>query len=184
MFSVLHFLASLDSARRTSLFISEGITFCSMIPMRSVPFKVVALLGMTAKDFPRKEKPVSFSLLQQAHMLGDRNVKDNDKHLFLETLVSAKEYLYISYVGRSVKDNTVLPPSVLVEELIDYVQMLAADSKLNVSDYVVTQHPLHTYSPKYNSGDSKLYRYTKKKTLPGILSARIPRHFRIVSMRK
>ncbi len=159
----LNFLASLDSAKRTSLFINDGITFCSLIPMRSVPFKVIALLGMTAKDFPRKEKPLSFSLLQQTHMLGDRNIKDSDKHLFLETLVSAKEYLYISYVGRSVKDNIVLPPSVLVEELMDYMQTLTEPTNTNVVDYIFTQHPLHTYSSKYNSDNPKLYRYTQKE---------------------
>lgn len=159
----LNFLASLDSAKRTSLFINDGITFCSLIPMRSVPFKVIAMLGMTAKDFPRKEKPLSFSLMQQTHMLGDRNIKDNDKHLFLETLISAKEYLYISYVGRSVKDNTVLPPSVLVEELLDYVQVLTEDPNIDIADYLVTQHPMHTYSSRYNNQDPKLYRYTKNE---------------------
>ncbi|WP_447642416.1 MULTISPECIES: exodeoxyribonuclease V subunit gamma [Chitinophagaceae] len=162
----MSFLSSLDATKRTSLFINDGITFCSLIPMRSVPFKVIALLGMNAKDFPRKEKPLSFSLLQQTHVLGDRNIKDNDKHLFLETLISAKEYLFISYVGRSVKDNTVLPPSVLVEELIDYIQTLTDDSKLHVTDYIVTQHPLHTYSSKYNNGNPKLYRYSKKENEP------------------
>jgi len=181
----LNFLASLDSAKRSSLFINDGITFCSLIPMRSVPFKVIAMLGMTAKDFPRKEKPLSFSLLQQTHQLGDRNIKDNDKHLFLETLISAKEYLYVSYIGRSVKDNTVLPPSILVEELIDYVQVLAEDLHVDVQDYIVTQHPLHSYSTHYNNDDPKLYRYSKTeaqqmniigsdiKTLPENLTSEI-----------
>jgi exodeoxyribonuclease V gamma subunit len=53
---------------------------------------------------------------------GDRNVKDNDKHLFLETVLSAREYLYISYIGRSAKDNSIHPPSALVDELVDYVE--------------------------------------------------------------
>ncbi|PZP48679.1 MAG: exodeoxyribonuclease V subunit gamma [Pseudopedobacter saltans] len=167
----LHFLTTLDSTKRSSLFINDGITFCSLIPMRSVPFKVIAMLGMTAKDFPRKEKPLSFSLLQQTYQLGDRNIKDNDKHLFLETLISAQEYLYISYIGNSVKDNTSLPSSILVEELIDYVQGLSSDASIDVRKFIVTQHPLHNYSSKYNSNDSKLYRYaTEKKEEQDIFS--------------
>ncbi|MFT4204819.1 MAG: exodeoxyribonuclease V subunit gamma [Chitinophagaceae bacterium] len=177
----MHFLASLEDARRSSLYINEGITFCSLIPMRSVPFKVVALLGMTGKDFPRKEKPLSFSLLQQKYELGDRNLKDNDKHLFLETIVSAREYLYISYVGRSVKDNTELPPSVLVEELKDYIKVLAADTQCDVDKCIVTEHPLHLYSNRYNSGNPKLYRYTKKdntaKDILGTQKKELPESF-------
>ena len=155
----VHFLSTIDSSKRSSLFINDGITFCSLIPMRSVPFKVIALLGMTSQDFPRKEKPLSFSLLQQTYQLGDRNIKDNDKHLFLETVISAKEYLYISYLGHSVKDNTVLPPSVLVEELIDYIQFISEEDEKVVDKAIITHHPMHNYSNKYNSGDPKLYRY-------------------------
>lgn len=145
--------------KKNSVFIRSGITFCSLIPMRSIPFKVIALLGMNHDAFPRKESNLSFNLITQKHELGDRNIKDNDKHLFLETLLSAKEYLFISYLGKSVADNKPLPASVLVEELIDYVQAGVNDENINAETLLLTQHPLHHNSRKYNNDNPKLYCY-------------------------
>lgn len=156
-------MASLEADSRSSLFINDGITFCSLIPMRSIPFRVVAMLGMDSDNFPRKEKIVNFNLIHKKHELGDRNIKDNDKHLFLETILSAKDYLFISYVGKSVSDNTDKPASILVDELIDYIASGATEN-IGVRSRIVTQQPLHSFSKKYNSGDDKLYRYMDIET--------------------
>ncbi|TAH03426.1 MAG: exodeoxyribonuclease V subunit gamma [Sphingobacteriales bacterium] len=150
-------LKNLGSATRSSTFVAGGITFCSLIPMRSIPFKVVALLGLNFDKFPRKEKPISFNLMGKKQA-GDRNVKENDKHLFLETLLSAQQYLYISYVGQSVKDNTAIPPSVLVDELVDYIQAACLNTN-DVAKQLVTKHPLHNFSSKYNTQKLGLYNY-------------------------
>jgi len=159
-----NFLKGLGTATRTSTFVAGGITFCSLIPMRSIPFKVVALLGLNYDKFPRKEKPISFNLMDKKQA-GDRNVKDNDKHLFLETLLSAQQYLYISYVGQSVKDNTIIPPSVLIDELLDYIQT-GGLNKEDVAKQLVTKHPLHSYNKKYNDPNSGLINYLDdKKTI-------------------
>src|SRR5690606_29976666 len=127
------------------------------IPMRSIPFKVVALLGLNYDAFPRKEKNSAFSLIG-AHQPGDRNIRDNDKHLFLETIVSAKEHLYLSYTGRSVRDNSELPPSVLVDELLDYIASGTTGEK-NTRDALIVQHPLHGFSNRYNRSDKRLYSF-------------------------
>jgi len=153
----------LGSQKNESLFSNGGITFCSFIPMRSIPFKVVAMLGMDHASFPRKEQFFSFNLIQQKYMLGDRNIKDNDKHLFLETLLSAKEYLYISYLGRSLKDNAHLPASILVDELLDYIQS-GMEANFDVREQLIVQQPLHEFSYKYNQNDERLYRYSDKET--------------------
>jgi exodeoxyribonuclease V gamma subunit len=153
------FVNSLTTETRSNAFASGGITFCSLIPMRSIPFKVVALLGLDFDKFPRKETRVSFNLMEQEKRKGDRNVKENDKHLFLETLLSAQQYLYMSYIGRSAKDNTVMPPSVLIDELIDYVQSGVKDEKFSVRETIVTTHPLHAFSHKYHLQHKRLYNY-------------------------
>ncbi len=90
------FLKTLTGTTRSGLFVNGGITFCSLIPMRSIPFKVVALLGLNYDKFPRREQAASFNLIEQKRQRGDRNVKENDKHLFLETILSARQFLYIS----------------------------------------------------------------------------------------
>jgi exodeoxyribonuclease V gamma subunit len=153
-----HFLKNLHSNISRGSFITSGITFCSLIPMRSIPFKVVALLGMGFDKFPRKETTLSFSLIEQNKRKGDRNIKGNDKHLFLETLLSAQENFYISYVGQSTKDNTSIPPSLLVDELIEYIQS-GAQGIDDVRKLIVKKHPLHGFSSKYNRNDMRLINY-------------------------
>lgn len=154
-----HLLNTIELQTNATLFHNAGITFCSFIPMRSIPFKVVAMLGMDQQHFPRRENTLNFNLMNQKHMLGDRNVKDNDKHLFLETVLSAREFLYISYLGSSVKDNTELPASILVDELLDYIQA-GMEADVNVKKIMVVHQPLQEFSRKYNSNDDKLYRYS------------------------
>jgi len=142
------FLSKLSVERRSNRFAAKGITFCSLLPMRSIPFRVVAMLGMNFEAFPRKETPVNFSLLSK-HKKGDRNVKANDKHLFLETVLSAREKLYISFQARSEKDGAVLPPSILVDELIGFVARAQKKNPEKLTADWVTIHPLHGFSKRY-----------------------------------
>lgn len=168
-----HLLENLEREHQSKLFSGGGITFCSQIPMRSIPFKVVAMLGLGLNDFPRKDIKVDFDLIQQKRHLGDRNIKDNDKHLFLETVLSTKNKLYLSYIGRSVKDNSVRPPSILISELLDYIQdgmnryaRHHQNGKIDVRKNLVVYHPLHNFSSQYNKDDKRLINYLLAKTNP------------------
>lgn len=161
-----HITATLQHEQQTKLFSSGGITFCSFIPMRSIPFKVIAILGLGFNDFPRKEIKPDFDLIQQQRRIGDRNIKDNDKHLFLETILSAQEKLYLSFTGRSAKDNSHLPPSILLDELLDYIQnginnnsKNQRSEKIDVRKKLITQQLLHNFSSRYNKEDVRLYNY-------------------------
>jgi exodeoxyribonuclease V gamma subunit len=169
-------LQTLDNTTRTSLFAGGGITFCSLIPMRSIPFRVVAVMGLNYDQFPRREKPVSFNLMEKQRQRGDRNIKENDKHLFLETLLSAKDYLYISYLGQNPKDNSPIPPSALIDELIGYIEA-GATAPEEVQGLLVTRQPLQGFSRKYVPGNDRLYSYldtgiqaVKPLTLPDKLA--------------
>lgn len=152
------FLPTLTNAKRSNSFAGSGITFCSLIPMRSIPFKVVALLGLNYDTFPRKDKKINFNLIEKQKRTGDRNVKENDKHLFLETLISAREYLYISYIGQNIKDNSPSPPSSLVDELLDYIESVAIHPEI-VREEIILQQPLHNFSKKYSSTNYRYYNY-------------------------
>ncbi len=145
-------LTRLNLERKSHSFSTVGITFCSFVPMRSIPFKVVGLLGMNFDKFPRKETPLSFSLMQKEKRVGDRNPKENDKHLFLETLLSAEEYFYISYISKDSKDGSTLPPSSLVDELIDYTARAINIDTEDIKKQWITQHPLQSFSKKYFNG--------------------------------
>ncbi|TDH24172.1 exodeoxyribonuclease V subunit gamma [Segetibacter sp. 3557_3] len=147
-------LQAVSRGGRSGSFAGGGITFCSLIPMRSIPFKVVALLGLNYDAFPRKENAASFDLMEKdKRRRGDRNIKENDKHLFLETVLSARAYLYMSYIGQSAKDNSTLPPSAVVDELIDYIEA-SCEKPSSVRAAIINKHPLHSFSQRYirNSG--------------------------------
>ncbi|MBS1567238.1 MAG: exodeoxyribonuclease V subunit gamma, partial [Bacteroidetes bacterium] len=152
------FLQALSGATRSTLFVNGGITFCSLVPMRSIPFKVVAMLGLNYDKFPRREQAAGFNLMEQQWQRGDRNIKESDKHLFLETMLSAREYLYISYIGQSAKDNTSLPPSALVDELVDYIEAGAIEPE-KVRPQLVVRQPLQSFSHRYNGDDPRLSNY-------------------------
>lgn len=159
-------LQGLKGASQSSTFGYGGITFCSMVPMRSVPFKIVALLGMDADKFPRRESVVTFNKMTAQREVGDRNVRDNDRHLFLETVLSAERYLYISYLGKAAKDNTAQAPSPLVEELLDYIEDgVGEEAQPTIRDFVVP-HPLHSFSAHYNNGDPRLRDYLRQEPSP------------------
>ena len=146
------FLEILQKDTKAKSFASAGITFCSLIPMRSIPFRVVALLGMDFDKFPRKDVKLSFNLLDKQRRKGDRNVKENDKHLFLETLLSANNYFYVSFIGKSVKDGTKIPPSSLVDELIEYIIQGVETKDEKLKDKLIISHPLHGFSQLYFNG--------------------------------
>ena len=143
-------------------FMVSGITFCSFIPMRSIPFDHVAMLGLNFDKFPRKEKNLNYDLISRYPRTGDRNIKQNDRHLFLETLLSARNKFYLSYVGRGETDNSRLLPSALVDELTDYIGKKFIGDKKSIKDFI-TLHPLHSFSNKYNSINKKLYSYLGDK---------------------
>ena len=103
-------------------FLTGGMTFCAMLPMRSIPFKVICLLGMNNNSFPRQSRSLGFDLMLKSPRPGDPSRRNDDRYLFLEAILSARERLYISYVGQSIEDNSLIPPSVLVSELLDYIK--------------------------------------------------------------
>jgi exodeoxyribonuclease V gamma subunit len=144
-------------------FLTGGVTFCEMLPMRSIPFRVVALMGMNNDAYPREERPVGFDLISQHPQPGDRSLRDEDRYLFLEAVLSARDLFYVSYVGQSVRDNSVIPPSVLVSELLDYCDQgfSMADSS-TVVNLLVTSHRLQAFSPAYFTGEGRLSSYSEE----------------------
>lgn len=102
-------------------FLAGPVNFCSLMPMRSIPFKAVCMLGMNDSDYPRRVTPMGFDLIQRFPAAGDRARREDDRYLFLEALSSAQDYLYLSYRGHDVRANSEQQPSVLVAELRDYL---------------------------------------------------------------
>lgn len=146
-----------EQERTTHDFLAGGVTFCAMLPMRSIPFRVVYLMGMNDGDFPRASRQRSFDLMALEPRPGDRNPREEDRYLFLEALLSARERLVVSYVGRGIQEGGVRPPSVVVGELLD---ALSASFSIE-RETLVVEHPLQPFSPRYfqADGDARLFSY-------------------------
>jgi len=142
--------ALLDQSSGGQRFLAGGVTFCNLVPMRSIPFRVVCLLGLNDKDFPRTQRPLSFDLVAQAPRRGDRSRRLDDRYLFLETLISAREVLYLSFVGHDIRDNSERVPSVLVSELLDYVgRAFRTEDASDLLEQITVRHPLQPFSRRY-----------------------------------
>ena len=141
-------------------FLSGGMTFCAMLPMRSIPFKVVCLMGMNDDSYPRQTKSLGFDLMAKNPRPGDRSRRKDDRYLFLETLLSARERLHLSYVGQSIQDNSPRPPSVLVSELLDYIDQGYELQEGKILEHVVIKHRLQAFSPEYFKKSEKLFSYS------------------------
>ncbi|GFE60609.1 exodeoxyribonuclease V subunit gamma [Geobacter sp. AOG2] len=161
-----HLTTLLDRPGASYGFLGGRVTFCAMLPMRSIPFRVVCLTGMNDGVFPRVKRSPGFSLLAGKRRRGDRSLRDEDRYLFLEALMSATERLYISYTGQSERDNSELPPSVAVSELLDYVKMgFVTDGSGGEQrpPAVATHHRLQGFNPAYfnSKGDGALFSYAQ-----------------------
>lgn len=158
------FLGAMQESGLSQRFLAGMVNFCTLMPMRAIPFQVVCLLGMNDGRYPRSRPAPDFDLMAApgAYRPGDRSRREDDRYLFLEALLSAREKFYISYVGRSIRDNSELMPSVLVGQLRDY---LAAGWKLKdiqagqapaeketghfLLDRLTCRHPLQPFSRAY-----------------------------------
>jgi exodeoxyribonuclease V gamma subunit len=160
-----HWMAQLQQPAMQRRFFGGGVQFATLMPMRSIPFKCVCLLGMNDGDYPRSQTPRDFDLMSdaahagstQSHWrAGDRSRREDDRYLFLEALLSARDKLYISWQGRRTTDHEIKPPSVLVAQLMDYLNAVwtrgkDADSGQDIPAFDIHDQlqPLQAFSPKY-----------------------------------
>ena len=196
-----HWLAQLDAGGLSQRFFAGAVTFATLMPMRAIPFRLVCLLGMNDGDYPRQRQPLDFDLMGQDYRPGDRSRREDDRYLFLEALLSARERLHISWVGRRITDNRVRPPSVLVGQLRDHLAAgwrLAdppatpehpapraapgttqdpAGTPASLLDALTLEHPLQPFSPRYFPSDpttSPWFTYAREWRPGANLAA--PRH--------
>ncbi len=136
-------------------FLAGKVNFGTLMPMRAIPFRVVCLLGMNDGEFPRSHPPLDFDLMSGKGLYrpGDRSRREDDRYLFLEALLSARDRFYISYVGRDIRDNSERMPSVLVGQLRDYLaggwQLEPGLAQTCLVDQLTTVYPLQPFGRDY-----------------------------------
>ncbi len=132
-----------------------AVTLCSMEPMRSVPFRVIALLGMDDGAFPRVDRPPSWDpFAAPAPFEHDR--RSLDRHLFLESILCARDALIVLGRGFEGSRGEGVPLSVVVEELAELLHgalpaaaaAAAAAGRPGDARRVLREHPLQPWSPR------------------------------------
>lgn len=156
-------LGRLDADRLSRRFGGGAVTFATLMPMRAIPFEMVCLLGMNEGEYPRQTTRPDFDLMaaREQYRPGDRSRREDDRYLFLEALLSARSRLYVSFSGRSIRDNSAQPPSVLVGQLRDHIAAgwrLAQASSAETAgtellEALTTEHPLQPFSRDYFETD-------------------------------
>ncbi|WP_375058279.1 exodeoxyribonuclease V subunit gamma [Zobellella sp. DQSA1] len=155
-------LGALDQGRLSQRFLAGAVNFCTLMPMRAIPFRMVCLLGMNDGDYPRSQTPLDFDLMAGDYRPGDRSRREDDRYLLLEALLAARKQLYISWVGRSIRDNSERPASVLVGQLRDHLAngWSMADGRPLLAA-LTTEHPLQPFSRDY-FGAGPLFSYARE----------------------
>ncbi|MDM8193902.1 exodeoxyribonuclease V subunit gamma [Pseudomonas koreensis] len=157
-------LAGLDQGRLSQRFLAGAVNFCTLMPMRAIPFKLVCLLGMNDGDYPRAQPPLDFDLMGSDYRPGDRSRREDDRYLLLEALLSARSQLYISWVGRSIRDNSDRPASVLIGQLRDHLASgwRSIDPSQDLLDALTEEHPLQPFSARYFHEGEQLFSYASE----------------------
>lgn len=140
--------ARLEGRPTRSSFRSGGLTVCTLVPMRSVPHRVVCLLGMDDEAFPRRSRPDGDDLLAREPHLGERDPRSEDRQLFLDALTAAGERLIVLYRGHHERTGAVTQPAVPVGELLDALDAVAVGEHGPVSAQVTVRHPLQPTDPR------------------------------------
>jgi exodeoxyribonuclease V gamma subunit len=148
-----HWLSGLESAGLQQRFFGGGVQFSTLMPMRAIPFKGLCLLGMNDGAYPRQSTPRDFDLMTEHWRAGDRSRREDDRYLFLEAFLSARDKLYISWQGRRATDNQALPPSVLVAQLRDTLK-----ARFSPETQAALQ-PLQAFSAQYFKPHAAFFTY-------------------------
>ncbi|CAM5222562.1 RecBCD enzyme subunit RecC OS=Castellaniella defragrans OX=75697 GN=recC PE=3 SV=1 [Castellaniella defragrans] len=164
-----HCLGELDRGGLSQRFFAGAVTFATLMPMRAIPFRRVCLLGMQDGAYPRSRVAADFDLMATHARPGDRSRREDDRYLFLEALLSARDQFYVSWVGRDIHDNAEQAPSVLVSQLLDHLDRgwKCARDDLPLSQALSCTHPLQPFSRRYfpsrpEAGPQALFTYASE----------------------
>ncbi|MBF6353406.1 exodeoxyribonuclease V subunit gamma [Nocardia higoensis] len=118
------------------------LTVCTMVPMRSVPHRVVVLLGLDDEVFPRAGGVDGDDVLARDPLPGERDARGEDRQLLLDAVCAAGERLLIFHTGADPVTGSIRPPAIPVAELLDAVRAHVGDDAMAA---VVTRHPLQSF---------------------------------------
>ena len=154
-------------------FLLGGVTFCGLVPQRSIPFRVVCLVGMNEGEFPRPGGDEGLNRMLGHPRRGDRDTRREDRQLFLDALIAARERLHISFLGRDVENGKTRNPAAPLAELLQFLDErhgIAGDVDKVARPWRI-EHALQPHAAKYYDGaDPALFSfagaYVERRSAP------------------
>ena len=143
--------STLDTISERQPFLLGGVTFCGLVPQRSIPFRVVCLLGMNEGEYPRIAGDGGLNRMQTHPRRGDRDTRNEDRYLFLEALMAARQHVHLSYLGEDVADGSRRNPASPLSELLEFLdEQFDAPSQTaaGVRPWLI-RHPLQPFDRRY-----------------------------------
>lgn len=172
--------SALGSDEHPGGFLTGGLTLCAMKPMRAIPHRIIAMLGLDDRAYPRRQRRPAFDILSTDPRTGDRDARADDRQLVLDTLMSAQDRLILSYVGRSQKNNAEIAPSVVITELLDRLDLLASSvpgaSSSEATGKLRVEHPLQPFSLSYFTAPAGSRLFTFDHEMAESVAAAASRH--------
>jgi exodeoxyribonuclease V gamma subunit len=118
------------------------LTVCTMVPMRSIPHRVVCLVGLDDGVFPRIDAVDGDDVLARRPMTGERDIRSEDRQLLLDAVMSATEKLVVTYTGADEYSGHRRPPAVPLAELLDAIDQ---STEAPVRERILIEHPLQPF---------------------------------------
>lgn len=150
-----YWLTQINQSQQNQRFMAGRVTFATLMPMRTIPFRLVCLLGLNDGDYPRPQHRADFDLMRHEHRPGDRSRREDDHYLFLEALLSARDKLYLSWIGHNIHDATPRHPSALIHQLRDHLNRcwvsVSADNPVSAMTF---HHPMQPFHRDYFTQDN------------------------------
>jgi len=125
------------------------LTICTLVPMRSVPHRIVCLLGLDDAVFPRKAPRDGDDVMLDDPHVGDRESRTEDRQMLLDALLAAAGKLIITFTGNDERTNVLRPPAVPVGELLDAIdRTVRTHDDTRARDRILVRHPLQPFDPR------------------------------------
>ncbi|MEP6483853.1 MAG: exodeoxyribonuclease V subunit gamma [Rudaea sp.] len=166
---------TLDDVSDRQPFLLGGVTFCGLVPQRSIPFRVVFMLGMNEGEYPRIATDGGLNRMHARPRRGDRDTRNEDRYLFLEAMMAARDHLHISFVGEDVGDASRRNPAAPLAELLEFLdeQFGVADDETEKHQPWFIRHPLQPFDSRYykqntatSSNDTRLFSFNRAYEAP------------------
>ncbi len=137
-----------------SAWLGDGVTVSRLAEGQPLPSRIVCLVGMNGDVFPATPRPSTFDLVANSpRQRGDRDIRYEDRFSVIEALLAARTGFIVTYTGRGIRDDAPIPPSVVIDELTDYLAERFPDGDFR------TDHPLQPFDSRYFRADTCLFSY-------------------------